>query len=135
MLAVSHPGSELRLDYNQVWTRNPFNFWEPLNTYFLLTMQKLANYSQMQFMAPFYDFYYRTALPYDSPPESVAHPVILMENHQAGLAIERAAFTSTGVDFYHAIVLAPDTIPPLSHQPDRIFDSYHHSNCDLERLD
>ena len=76
-------------------------------------MQKLANYSQMQFMAPFYDFYYRTALPYDSSTENLSPTQVnLMENQQAGLAIEQAAFISTGVDFYHAIVSAPDTIPP-----------------------
>src|SRR5208282_3037511 len=64
-------------------------------------------------MAPFYDFYYRTALPYYSSTENLSPTQLnLMENSQAGLAIEQAAFTSTGVDFYHALVSPPDTIAP-----------------------
>jgi fibronectin type 3 domain-containing protein len=103
------------LTYNEVWPRNVFSFWEPEDTYFLLTMQKLANFTHMQFMAPFYDFYYRTALPYDSSTENLSPTQLnLMENSQAGVAIEQAAFTSTGVDFYHAIVSPPDTIAPTS---------------------
>ena len=52
--------SELNvLDYNQIYARNPFNFWEPLDTYFLKTMQKLGNYTQMYFWSPFSTFNFR----------------------------------------------------------------------------
>jgi fibronectin type 3 domain-containing protein len=103
------------LTYDQIWARNAFNFWEPLDTDFLNTMQKLANYSQMQFMAPFYSFYYRTDLPYNSSTDTLSPTQITtMENTQAGVAIEQAAFTSTGVDFYRAIIPTPDTTAPAS---------------------
>jgi len=103
------------LSYNQVWSRNVFSFWEPLDTYFLKTMQKLANYTQMHFLAPFYDYYYRTALPYDSSTENQSPPQInLMENTQARLAMSQAGFTRTGLNFYRAIVSPADTIPPTT---------------------
>src|SRR5579863_6278880 len=64
------------LNYNEIWARNAFTFWEPLDTDFLNTMQKLANYSHMHFLAPFYSFYFRTALPYESSTENLLPPQI-----------------------------------------------------------
>jgi fibronectin type 3 domain-containing protein len=101
------------LNYNQIWARNSFNFWEPLDNYFLNTMQKLANHTHMHFLAPFYSFYFRTALPYDSSTENLSPPQITtLEDQQAALAIQQAGFTSTGLNFYRSIVAPTDTIPP-----------------------
>ena len=103
------------LDYNQLSPRNAFNFWQPLDIYFLNTMQKLANYTKMRFLAPFASYEYRAYLSYDSSTENLSPTQITtMENQQAGLAIQQAGFTGTGVYFYRDIVSPADTVAPTS---------------------
>jgi chitodextrinase len=103
------------LDYNQISPRNAFSFWEPLDIYFLTTMQKLANYTKMRFLAPFASYEYRAYLTYGSSNENLSPTQITtLENQQAGLAIEQAGFTSTGVYFYRDIVSPADTVAPTS---------------------
>jgi fibronectin type 3 domain-containing protein len=103
------------LDYNTIWPRNTFTFWEPLDTDFLSTMQKLGNYSHMHFLAPFYSYYFRANLPYDLSTEAMSSSQIMtLEGQQATTAMEQAAFTSTGVDFYKSIVSPADTIAPTA---------------------
>ncbi len=103
------------LDYNQIYARNPFNFWEPLDTYFLKTMQKLGNYSQMYFWSPFSTFNFRGDLPYDSSTEDLT-PMEIKATWApvAGTATQKGDFTPTGLNSYNMLVSPANTIPPTT---------------------
>jgi|SRR5579871_185607 len=103
------------LNFNQIMARDPFDFWEPLDLYFLQTMQKLGNYQQYRFISPFESHVFRANLPYNSSTQSLTpNQIETMEGQQAGAAEQIAAFTLTGLNVYSLLVLPRDTIPPSS---------------------
>ena len=67
---------------SQVRARNPFDFWEPLDSYFIQTMQNLGRRSQMLFLNPFNSESFAAYLPYNSvdqwpfaqPDSSISRP-------------------------------------------------------------
>jgi len=103
------------LDYNEIYARNPFNFWEPLDTNFLKTMKKLGNYTQMYFWSPFSTFNFRGNLPYDSSTENLTPMEIkAMWAPVAGSATQKGDFTPTGVNSYNMLVSPPNTNAPTT---------------------
>ncbi len=103
------------LSYNEIYARNPFDFWEPLDTNFLKTMKKLGNYTQMYFWSPFSTFNFRGNLPYDSSTENLT-PMEIKATWApvAGVATQKGDFTPTGLNAYNMLVSPPNTIPPTT---------------------
>jgi chitodextrinase len=103
------------LSSTQSRARDPFSFWAPLDRYFIQTVEKLAGYTQMRFMAPFGAHYFWTYLPYDGDTKKM-HPneILLLEDQQANTAVQQPLFTSTGMSYYHSLVSPPDTTPPAA---------------------
>jgi fibronectin type 3 domain-containing protein len=103
------------LNGNQIMARDPFNFWEPLDSYFLQTMENLGNYTKMEFLGPFSSDNFRADLPYDSSTENLTPTQITNTEYTAfGTASEQASFTPTGMSFYKSMVTTPDTTAPTA---------------------
>jgi len=103
------------MNWNQIMSRDPFDFWQPLDTYFFQTMQNLGNAQQFLFISPFESPIYRANMPYNST--TAALTPNQMENQEsllAGAAWKSAAFAATGVSFHNIMVSPPDTTPPSS---------------------
>ena len=94
--------------------RDAFNFWAPLDAYFIQSMQHLASTSQMLFLNPFNANCYFAYQPYDSATESLTPAQILsQESSLTATANQQAQFTSTALSYYHANVMPADTTRPL----------------------
>lgn len=101
------------LTNDQARARDPFDFWAPLDAYFIQTIENLANHTQMLFMDPFGTEYMAAYLPYDSSTENLTPTEILnQESAQASLNIGQAIYTSTAMSYYASLVSPRDTIPP-----------------------
>lgn len=101
------------LSADEVRARNAYSFWEPLDATFFQTMENLAYYTQMTFLAPSNsDYYwayqtYTTTLAGESASQILDEETTLSEQ-----AMQQATYTSIAMSYYSAIVSPPDTTPP-----------------------
>src|SRR3984957_14505709 len=101
------------LTADQVRVRNAFSFWEPLDASFFQTMENLANYTHMAFLAPSNSDYYWAYQTYSSTLAGESHgQAIPEETTLADQAMRQASFTSTALSYYGAIIPSPDRMPP-----------------------
>ena len=101
------------LSDGDIRARNPFNFWEPLDAYFIQTMENLAHHSRMIFQNPFDSESFAAYLPYNSSTESLSDSAILsQESSQASQDLNQAIYTPTAMAYYTSLVAPPDTTPP-----------------------
>jgi len=93
--------------------RDPFSFWAPLDTYFLQTMQNLANYAQMLFMVPEGPDYMFAYQQFNSTTKNWPPSQILSEETTlSGQATQTATYTYTAMSYYNSLVTPPNTTPP-----------------------
>ena len=98
---------------SEVRARNPFDFWAPLDAYFIQTMQNLASHTQMLFMDPFNSELLAAYLPYNSSTETLSpSQIISQESNQASQNMGQAMYTSTAISYYSSVVSPPDKTPP-----------------------
>ncbi|HLY19782.1 MAG TPA: fibronectin type III domain-containing protein [Bryobacteraceae bacterium] len=103
------------LSIDQVRARDPFSFWQPLDAYFLQTMETLANSTQMIFMNPFGTDYWFAYQTYDDSTMNMDPATILgLEGSLAAASLNQAAFTSTALNYYNSVVTPADTTPPTA---------------------
>jgi len=103
------------LSYDDAYARNPFNFWETLDSHFIETMKKLGNYTKMYYWSPFSTFNFRADLPYDSSTENLTYMEIKTTWGQAaGSAMRVGDFTPTGMNSYNMLISPPNTKPPTT---------------------
>lgn len=101
---------------DQIRARNPFDFWAPLDAYFLQTMQNLANSAQLLFLDPFDAENFFAQLPYDDSTMNLSSSAILAQQNAAASAAMQNATpdTITGMSYYNSIVVPADTTPPTT---------------------
>jgi len=118
--------SELNvLSPDQIRARNPFSFWQPLDISFQQTMQSLAKYANMVYVAndgPDYLFAYQTyggttanggAANCMCTTSSCNDADILQtETNLARTANQTSVYTGTGFSFASGLIQPPDTTPP-----------------------
>ena len=98
---------------DQMNALNVYSFWAPLDINFLQTMENLANYTKMTFLAPSNsDYYwayqtYSTTLAGEPPSQIIPEETTLSDQ-----AMQQASYTSTGLSYYSALVSPPDTTAP-----------------------
>jgi chitodextrinase len=98
---------------DDIRARGAFSFWEPLDAYFLQTLENLANYEQMPFMSPSTDDYPWAYLTYDSSTQNLTDAEIFsQQGTMTSQANRNATYTSTAISYYHSLVSPPDTTPP-----------------------
>ncbi len=113
------------LSADQLRGRDPFSFWQPLDIYFQQTMQNLANYTSMLYMAgdgPDYLFTYQTyggtaanggaANCTCTTTYCDSYDIIKAETTQAKTANDTAAYSTVGIKLSNQLVQPPDTTPP-----------------------
>ncbi len=92
--------------------RNPYSFWAPLDAYYLQTIENLANYTQMAFVAPTGSEYLWAYQDYNLIKNLTPAQVLSQEMQLVAQANQQALYTSTGMSYYSSILPAPDKIPP-----------------------
>ena len=98
---------------SQIRARNPFDFWTPLDTYFIQTIENLANYTKMDFASLFFSPCFNDYMPYNSTTQAFSPGQILLQQiQQANLNLQTDLYTSTGMSYYGSILSAPDKTPP-----------------------
>jgi chitodextrinase len=106
-------GQTPTLTASQIRARNPFSFWAPLDSYFVQTLQNLANYTHMLYVAPSGPYYLFAYQPYNTTTANMTPTQILtQESTLTNQAIQAAAYTSTGMSYYTSLVSPPDSVPP-----------------------
>jgi len=98
------------LDYDVIFGRDSFSFWEPLDTQFLDVMFKIMHLKDFEAMMPFwtqYYFYYNT---YGDPAlEGMTGSQLITAAAQAAIPnIQTIALTGTGQRFFDLLVAASD---------------------------
>jgi hypothetical protein len=102
-----------KVTQNEIEALNPFSFWEPLDAYFLQTMENVANYTKMTFMNPSNSEYYWAYLTYGSSTENLPPAQILSEeSQQSDTNATIVSYTSTAFGYYESILPEPDKTPP-----------------------
>ena len=98
---------------DQFRARDPFSFWAPLDAYFIQTMQHLASQTQMLLLDPFNSETYFAYQPYGASTENLTPGQILaQETSLVFAANQQALYASTGMSYYHSVVVPADTTPP-----------------------
>jgi fibronectin type 3 domain-containing protein len=113
------------LDADDYRSRDPFSFFAPLDAYYLQTVQALAKYTNMLYVAPEgpdYLFAYQTyggtaanggAADCMCTTESCSdYDIVHAEGPLAQTANAIADFTTTGYSYYSQLIAPPDKTPP-----------------------
>jgi chitodextrinase len=102
-----------KLGYSAISGRNPFSFWEPVDTSFLQAMVNFANYKQLTFISPFWTAYFFAYLDYNTDGSLPVGTLLPDAELAATNAITAGEFTPTGLA-WETQNLPPDTTPPAT---------------------
>lgn len=108
--------SELNvLTNDQLLARNVFSFWEPLDAYYLQTVESFANSTQMIFLNPFETNLYYAYQDYNDTTMNLTPAQLLtQEDALANTAMPNVVYTPMAASFYNSIVTPADTTPPTT---------------------
>ncbi len=122
--------------------RDPFSFWAPLDAYFLQTVEALAKYTNMLYVAPEnpdYLFAYQTyggtaanggAANCTCTTESCSdYDIVHAEGPLTQTANSLADYSTTGLSYYSQLVAPPDKTPPST--PSNLTGSPKYTSVDL----
>ena len=97
----------------QIYARDPFSFWQPVDSAFLGAIADFANYQKLLFIAPFWSHYFGAYLDYNEY-GSLADSAILNDAYNAAIAANLIGeFTQTGVSWRNSAVPKADLTPPM----------------------
>jgi fibronectin type 3 domain-containing protein len=115
------------LNIDVVRARGPFDFWEPLNDYFLQMAGNLASYTNMLYLAPFQSVYFAAYQTYGGTTANGGaanctctttscsdYEIMQLENPLATAADQQSVYTGVAVSYYNQLVTTPDTTPPTT---------------------
>jgi hypothetical protein len=92
--------------YN-VFKLDPFDFWAPLDQEYLAMMVRLCQLEDIEYVSPFWTFYFFAYLDYSPTLAAESYPVVQSTEDQAGAqAIENGQTTSTG-QYYSGLATGP----------------------------
>jgi Fibronectin type III domain len=102
-----------KLSLLQTVARDPFSFWEPVDTAFLKALADFANYEQLAFVSPFWSHYFSAYLDYNTYSADSASTLYL-DSETASMNAELVGtFSSTGLAWMNRILSAPDKTAPV----------------------
>lgn len=113
-LANSEVGT---LTLTQTNARDPFSFWQPIDTAFLQAMSDFANYEHALFISPFYDQYFFAYLNYTNFGSTPIGPLVIDSQAAAAYGELTGASTLTGQAWLALSDPVPDTTPPATPAP------------------
>lgn len=87
-----------------IFGRDVYSFWEPLDARFLETLVRLAGYEDYEFISPFWSKYFFGYLDYETLPEDVTYRQLSqLSNQKAGQNIKSHKLTGTGLTYQKLI--------------------------------
>ena len=92
-----------KITETNVFARDAFSFWAPLDQKFLEVMTKLAYIEQFEFVSPFWTKYFYAYLDYDKYHWRSSKKIMTLSSKQAGKNIVKGKFTSTGLKYKELI--------------------------------
>ena len=87
----------------EVFARDVFSFWTPLDQKFLEVITKLAYAKEFEFISPFWTKYFFAYLDYDEVSEKSSEELIALSSAEAGANIVAGKYTSTGLKYKELI--------------------------------
>ncbi len=105
------------LSYTDVFARNAFSFWYPLDISFLQTMSNFANAGQFTFVSPFWSQNFAAYLDFNTYGALPDATVISDEGAAANLAHGGGVYSSTGLAYETLVINFQDTTPPQVPAP------------------
>jgi hypothetical protein len=83
-----------------IFGRDVYSFWEPLDSRFLSIIVKLANYEDYEFISPFWSKYFFGYLDYETTPENLSYRQLpQLSNQQAVQNMMSHKLTGTGLTY------------------------------------
>jgi len=101
------------LTSTMVDARNPFNFWQPVDTSFLQSIVHFANFDQLAFVGPFWTDYFFAYLDYNTYSPVNYETLLVDAQSAAGANVQTGTFTLTGHK-WETQNIPPDTTPPAT---------------------
>jgi hypothetical protein len=87
-----------------IFGRDVYSFWEPLDSRFLETLVSLAGYEDYEFISPFWSKYFFGYLDYETVPENLSYRQLSeLSNQKAGQNIISHTLTGTGLTYQKLI--------------------------------
>jgi fibronectin type 3 domain-containing protein len=130
-------GEVNNLSIDVVRARGPFDFWAPLDAYFMQMAENLASYTNMLYVGPQFPVFLFAYQPYGGTaanggaanctctaeipatattpeiPQTCSDYLIMQnENTLANAADQQSVYTYGAVSYYNQLVTTPDTTPP-----------------------
>ncbi len=100
------------LSTTQLYARDPFSFWEPVDIQFLQALSDFANSAHLVFLSPFWSHYFSAYLDYNVA-GLLPDATILQNSYTAtASALAVGTITPTGRAWLNRVIPAPDTTPP-----------------------
>ena len=96
----------------QVYGRDPFSFWEPIDQAFLQALVDFGNAEKLTFIGPFWSHYFFAYLDYNTYGTLPSAQVLTSSDQAAAAANDVGAFSPTGLWWENAVLAAPDTSAP-----------------------
>jgi hypothetical protein len=82
-----------------MFARDVFSFWAPMDQKFLEIITKLAYVEELEFISPFWTKYFYAYLNYDKVHGKSSEELIALSSAEAGKNIVAGKFTSTGLKY------------------------------------
>ncbi len=107
------PAEVNTITYDEVASRNPFNFWRPLDLAFIQNMVHFGYWKNALFMSPFWSEYFFATLPYSSVADNPTQSqIVSMAQTAANQAIQIAQYDPEGISYGQMITPAANRTPP-----------------------
>jgi chitodextrinase len=117
------------LSYAEVYERDVFSFWAPLDAFFLQALVDFSHYKQLEFISPFWDGYFRGYLEYTEQTKGLSYDEKrALTQEVQGDNMMAGQYSSTGLAYEGFITEFPDVTPPaapsLTAQPTSTTSAY-----------
>ena len=102
------------LTTTQIYARDPFTFWIPIDISFFQALSDFANSKQLLFVSPFWSHYFSAYLDYSAEQFKTNSQILKDSYKAANAAVLAGNFTATGLAWEQLAIAAPDTTPPAA---------------------
>jgi hypothetical protein len=103
-----------KLSSTQLYARDPFSFWGPIDISFLQALMDFGNAEKLTFIGPFWTHYFFAYLDFNTYGGLSNTQIILDSDLAEENAVAVGGFTPTGIAWMNGITPAPDTVPPAA---------------------
>jgi hypothetical protein len=100
-------------DYTTIFGRDPFSFWQPIDTAFLQAIVNFAKYKQLAFISPFWVHYFFVYLDYATY-GSLPPATVLTDSYTAASDANLVGYYTLTGHAWETQNIPPDTTPPAT---------------------